>query len=338
MLNIFIKQYVYKQKYALIIFAIIVFISLFFVDNKNDNIESNTINIGFYIEDKNDEIIGEKLIEYKGIFKFLPYTDKKTLKDHILKGDLECGYIFKENFLNSILNGDIENKVTILNVNDSNIYKISYEVVFAQILDALSSDFLLKYLQDNFEGYNINELNENINKYFNYYIDNDETFKIQYETIDNKPLTADKNISPIREFIGLYIFIIALFGLTNAYENKFILRKINKKQKFIISQISIIIPIFMAILMGLILIFTFGIGENILKEIGYMLIYFIALVAFIEILYFLIPNKYMLYTSFPVFIILSLIICPIFIDFSLYLKPIKIIQMLLPLTYYLNLF
>ena len=141
----------------------------------------------------------------------------------------------------------------------------------------------------------------------------------------------------MREFIAMYIFILAMFGMATIYENKSILKNAKLKEKIMCSQISIFITVLMSTFLGFILIYTFKINEGIFKEILSMAWYFICLLIFVQILYFLLPNNYILYCTIPTIIIIALIICPIFIDLGTYLKPIQYLQKLFPVYHYLEL-
>lgn len=334
-IKLFTKQYFYKNKYSLIIFVFIALFSLFFFSPKAEK-DLNNIKIGFCIED--NEEISNNLLSYEGIFKFYKYNNETDLKNNVLNGNIDCGYIFKKDFLKNILDGKGKNQILLLKSEGSKSYKLSYEIVFSEVLYSITDDFFLKYIEDSpfLARYNKNDLHKKLKDYFEKSFEND-TFKFEYEVLGEKVEQINTSVSPVREFIAVYIFILAMFCLSAIYENKNTLKNAHFKEKFIFSQISIFITVLMSVILGFILIYTFKINNNIFKELYSIAWYFVCLLIFIEILYFILPNNYILYCTVPTIIILTLIICPIFIDLATYLPPIKYLQKLFPAYHYLNL-
>ena len=83
-------------------------------------------------------------------------------------------------------------------------------------------------------------------------------------------------------------------------------------------------------------IFITGISTNVLNEIRLMVLYTLLLTGFSSLLKALIKNIYVLCSLIPVTVLLSLIICPVFIDIGSIVPQARFVRLFLPTNYYLD--
>ncbi|MDE7286893.1 MAG: ABC transporter permease, partial [Lachnospiraceae bacterium] len=209
------KQYLQKHRLWIIFLLLLCFAaSIIGKADTSGKEEYRGIAVGVCWEDEKGKELFQMLENEEGIFRFLGYADKEEMIRHVENGTLECGYLFPEDFYEEVLKQGARNQVALYYSPASSAYKISYEVVFADLFQMLSEDILVQYFDGiGFETAGLLLLEEQ-------YAQNGSTFHFEYETVEQKDSEKTENLDTFRGCIGVMIFLMSLLGLGNAMEQE----------------------------------------------------------------------------------------------------------------------
>ena len=299
-----------------------------------------SISIGFV---SNDTAIQESLDNHNGIIKFKEYESAETLKEAVSAGSIQCGYIFNNDFTDRLLKGETKNLIELIDTPENIISMLSNLVVLATVMDTMSCEILVEDVlnQETFAGITAEDI-ESLKNYYEQYSSNGSTFSFDYNALyeDYKGSTNSINIfsylvTPVRGIVAIFVFIIALTSGLSWYKdrncNTYANIPLNKRP--VLKLLNISIPTVIAMLTGYFSLLLAGICDNYLHEIITILAYGLLCIAFAYILSSIV-NEYIYCGLIPVFILGSIICCPIFFNLANIIPAMKYLQNVFLPTYY----
>ena len=295
-----------------------------------------SINIGYCMSPSYEDI-SDSLLNHEGLLIFIPYTDTYTLSKDVTSGAIQCGYVFGDNL-------DILDKYTTPN---NPVSLLSDVVILSIIMTHSADDMLIEDIlnQRYFKDMSEEDINY-IRHTYEIYASGDKTFSFDYRALyddyagsSSLVNIAPYLITPMRGTIAIFIFIAALAAGVGTYRdiNCHIYANIPLRKRPYLRLLNISIPAFLSGTLGLIGIIIVGISDHILYECFSMLVYALLCTLFsFGLTYILKDNIY--YSLLPVFILGSVICCPIFFNLGNIIPTIKVLQHLFLHTYYFAIF
>lgn len=295
-----------------------------------------SINIGYCMNTSYDDI-SQSLSSHEGLLVFMPYADVSTLSDDVASGAIQCGYVF----------GDDLDILDCYSTPDNAISLLSDVVLLSIIMSHSADDMLIDDIlsQRYFSNMTTEDIDYIRHTYETYAI-GDKTFSFDYRALydDYKGSSSLVNIAPylitpMRGTIAIFIFIAALAAGVGTYRDIdcHIYANIPLRKRPYLRLLNISIPAISSGILGLIGIITVGISDHILYECFAMLAYALLCTIFcFGLTYLLRDNIY--FSMIPVFILGSVICCPIFFNLGNIIPTIKILQQLFLPTYYFTIF
>ena len=291
----------------------------------------------------NDTAIQESLNNHNGIISFKEYTSADSLKESVSAGSIQCGYIFNDDFSDRLLNGETKNLVELIDTPENIISMLSNLVVLATVMDTMSMEILVEDVlnQEAFIGITDEDI-ASLKNYYQLYSSNGSTFSFDYNAL-YEDYTGSSNsinifsylVTPVRGIVAIFVFIIALTSGLSWYKDKncntYANIPLNKRP--LLKLLNISIPTVIAMLTGYFSLLLAGICDNYLHEIFTMLAYGLLCIIFAYILSSIV-NEYIYCGLIPVFILGSIICCPIFINLANIIPAIKYLQNIFLPTYY----
>lgn len=284
--------------------------------------------------------IEKSLLEYQGFIRFRACKDQEEVRKRVASGKAECGYILGPGIHQGMEAGDIQKLVTVYRPPNSRLAGVINEIVFAKILGTYSPEFYLSYVEAALgkEGEDEAVIRKKAQEYYQEYLNNGSTFRFQFyggeEAVYEE---ADIHVIPVRGLMAVMIFLCGLCGLGDWKECKNNNRFFFTKHLWTVKTASLFLPMAFAAAVGLSCLYLTGNGKSVFLELEHMAAYLLLLEAF-----FLAADCFMrtgeaVYGIFPFAAMISLLLPPVFFDFSILYPPVKWIQLLLPVSWYLRL-
>lgn len=337
------KQYLMRHRIWLALFLAVGIFLCIFGERKKEDAAYCGISIGVLVQDDKGAELLAKLQEEEGIFHFLSFEEEAEMLRQIESGSLECGFVLPEGFYENLIRGRRMRQINLYYSPSSAAHKISYELVFSYLFELLSDQVLLDYVEYTkesgaFTKEEIEKISGEILERKEYYAQNGSTFSFVYEQIGKEEETEVQPLNTMRGCIAVLVFLMSLLGLAGCCELEGILQGITGRNRIKIKEVSLNISIFGSVFFGGIMLFLTGTGEGVKKEAMGLAVYFVVLQIYTRFLRLFVKKAEAVYGLIPVFILGSLLFCPVFIQIRTYLPAAAFAEKIFPVSYYLNLF
>ena len=301
---------------------------------------SASISIGFVTK---DESVKTSLLAHEGLLKFKEYDTSEELTQSVSAGSIQCGYIIKDDFTERITEGDNRDLIMLVTSPDNIVSTLSNLVMIATIIENTACELLVDDVlhRDFFENISDEDI-ASLRKYYEEYSSNGSTFAFDYDALyeDYKGSDASVNIfsylvTPVRGIVAIFVFIIALTGGLSWFKDKnsntYANIPLNKRPSLKLLIISI--PTVIAMISGYLSLLVAGICDNYLHEFFTMFIYGLLCIVATYVLSTIV-NEHIYCGLIPVFILGSIICCPIFFNLANLIPAFKYLQNIFLPTYY----
>lgn len=298
-----------------------------------------------------DKIVASLCDRESSSISFYTVDSENAFERDVQSGKAVCGYRFPANFekhLTDYIQGNMEDLpfdnavIQCMLIEDRIFVKLANEIVFSSLYDDVSITALKNYMQnstyiDNFSESDWNQLLALRNQYDNltldffafYYADGSEN-----NLINNSEAQSYLTL-PIR---GLVYALIVLASMTGAI---LLFRDIEKgffdaiplKKQNVLSYLYVMIPTSIAGIVGFFGILISGTSENIGMEIYNTILFVFMTIGFISILHMVLTTLDRFVSILPIFIIINLIVCPVFINIQTAVPAVAYIRWILPVNH-----
>ena len=254
------------------------------------------------------------------IIKFTEFDSEENGKTALLNREIETLWCF-------------DKKVRIINLEETEITKLTREKLFCLIFPSLSETLFHEYMRENISGGDTLS-KEELDSYYSY--KNVNTHIVDIVTID-----ADGNerenresivMSPVRGLLSVIVMLsaltVALYTLKDRKRGMFTLFQGGKRVLLtMLSILSALIPASVFLLLSL--LFT-GIWEGVIRELLGIAVLFMTSLSF-TLLLATVTSLSAFTVIMPVLTVASLFISPVFLNSSSF----SVIQLIFPTYYYL---
>lgn len=304
--------------------------------------------VGFYIDktspdyNKMSEII-DGLLCHDGMIKFASYDSRQSLENDVTSGTIQGGYVFSDDFYEKFVECDNRKLVELIESPDNSISILSNMIVLAVVMENAAGDVLIEdtISQDFFDGIPESDFMK-LQEEYRKYASNGSTFSFDYDTLyeDYKGSSKSMDISsylvtPVRGIVAIFIFITALTGGVSWFndKNSFTYANIPLNRRHTLKLLVISVPVVMTSIAGYLSLVITGICDNPLNELYVVTVYGILCIVFTCILT-MITTESLFSALIPVFILGSVICCPIFFNLANLIPAMKILQKLFMPSYF----
>lgn len=302
---------------------------------------STNIKTGIYTYDQDEytsQIVKQLTANETG-FIFVACTSEQELMELVASGELDCGYVLPADFSEAFV-ADINNSHMNVYTSPATLFvTISNEIVFHQLLQVYAVPIVTNYFSSVSEFQDALPIDyaTYIPDIYEDYMTNNSVFTIvTNSTGDYQNDTEQISMFPLYKFVGLLIFIAALFGLMNALkdEDQNIYLRLNKRNRLKFYILNIISNLLPAACIGYLTLLIYGTDKSPAALALHMLVYIIICLLF-TLLYRIIFRTYRFYiAALPILLACTLVLSPIFIDLTGFLPVLKFISKLFAPTYF----
>lgn len=309
--------------------------------------ETTGVNVVIYADDS-DTLSSEMekyLLDFEGIINFESVNSAGEVYDLVKTRKADCGYIFPKDLTERLADNVKLGAIESVSSPGSTMTAVANEFVITAFTNAYSYDLLKEYTlnSEDFAGYDETEIDHKLRAYYEKYLISGDTFSFEYEN-EHDNYVGEIDIIPellIHSACGicaLFIFISALAGGLTVYKDKSmgIFSVFKPFSKALLQYMDIFAPTMICGMAALISIMIMeGLHDlpiDILKTMGYIFL----CSGFCFVLKLIIPSPVIYASSLPVWIIGSIIFCPVFIDIPALIPKLTTFKYLFLPTYYLN--
>jgi len=319
------------------------------------------------------EKIADRLSKREGALRFLFCASEEEVRAQVASGRAQCGYVLSETLFGRLEEGRYTRSIKSYRSPASSQHTVCDEVLFAEIFSVYEemtfgeqvSDFFFfsqKSGEEDAAGKETGErkakeIKERADRLFEKYLYNGSTFQFTYETYSGndekgtegmqgkadraeRTETAEKNgIVPVRGIMAFMVYICSLCATLESIEDEEAGRTLRLRRKRLFQVLTIWIPTFFMNLMALAVFAVAGsldgfgsIGDELLKLLWYPVVMTLYGCMVKQIW----RSEESFLAAMPVLILSAAVVCPVFIDLSMFLPVLKVLEKFYPLSYYLR--
>lgn len=317
---------------------LLVFPVLIFFTVQLAKIDQNNLRVALYQgENKISNRIVKLLLEGESIFSFYEVESESKLKQDVLSGKADSGFVFKEDFDSKYKAGNLLNSIQFVASTTSRQSKVARETVYTAVYrvygEKIDKDTLNRELIDKNK---LSEAQELLRKQEDYYLAGDVVFSFDLRK-ENGGYTEIFNANKVNTGVGVCAVLLFLYVLVSSGSvylgKKAVYEKLSQKERNSFQKMYIFSSSFILASMSIMVI---KISNNSISTIRIITAVFLYLSLLLGWNYFLVrlwKSEMGFYSSIPIILILSIFISPVFIKMDVYILPIKILKWFIPTTY-----
>lgn len=313
----------------------------------------STIQVGIYLNLQNADSLAQSTYEIlladESIVQFHGYQKKEELLHDIKTKQIDCGYFLPDKLLEALAKNGSGDTIQVFYPPDSLSAKMLNEKVYGAIIQEYSFDILKEFVskEEIFSYMDSEQMNKELRNGYDLYRSNNSTFTFEYGYSENGKTDSNHSLTenpldyltlPIRGMLAVFILAAGFSGgllWYTDYKNG-IYQQVSGSLSGYVQFITIWIPVFYTGIASLLCIYLSGLNASFFTELASMLFYCILVTGFCSLLRLLIPTEIMYACAMPIIALVSLIACPVFTDFSIYIPSLKLLRLFLPPYYFLT--
>jgi len=332
---------------ALLIFLIGLPLCAFIISHIPKATESVPPRIGIVLLDQDSTSVNtaNSLISDTSVLEFYICNSYDELYQNIENKDTDCGYIFSKDLTRQLDSTSYKGCITLIKNSSEFISSLSNEIVFSALFRVYGKNIATNYINGSslFSSIKAHAI-QMTNEKYDYYVNGAATFHIDFDTLSNNgdisnlnPIEIEKSSFPIRGILAILIFVAGLFGCVQWLKDSEsgVFDPMSYSFQRISRILYIIIPTLLFAISSLITIYLANVQVSPWIELKSMVLYIILIIVFCLLLSYFIKKSTLLISLIPIFIIGSLVLCPIFINISAFLPVTNILNKLFIPYYYL---
>lgn len=312
--------------------------------------ETEDIRVALYARDTDkmaaDTI--EDLLKDTDVYQFYLCETEEELIQAVQRGEAECGYVFDENITERVAKEKYKNNIIQVKKTGSVMADSINETVFSSFFKFFTREMMINYVKSNSKFAQMDpEGLIQLEGTYDYYLNGNGTFRVEFKlfeegsTIMDTEIIETKSVGfPLRNVMAVLIMTGAVLGVLNWLTDRETGVFAPMRHDFVrVSRpLYVMIPTVLLALCSLCSMAAEGTMTSAGREIPVMAAYVILLTAVGTLATCLVKRSTWIISALPVLVIGSLVLCPVFIDLSLYIPGLRYAQRLFLPYYYMTMF
>jgi len=335
-----LNKRLYKKSVFIVILALIPIAVLAFSVAARQ--ESGFVTVALATEDKTDSIakeITKKLMGDNSLIHFLEYETPQLALKAVGDGTADAAWIFPSGMKEKIdefskVLTNYQPVVRVVEREEKITLRLAREKLSAAIYKYCARAYYMDFAKVNTKL--LSKLSED--ELYGYYDNLNITEQLfEFDAEKNSAMQskgAGYLIAPIRGLLSAVVLLCGLaailFFMQDEKNGTFSLVPLNKRSP--IAFACVMIAILNVAVMVFLSLYAGGLTTTVLREILSLILYAVSCSAFCLMLRKIIGNIKLLGALIPLFIIITIAVCPVFFDF----RKMLALQLLFPPTYYIN--
>lgn len=290
----------------------------------------------------------EELLENNSVYTFYLCDSEEMLYEDVRSGNAQCGYVFNSNVTEKIKDKKYDKIVKMVKKENSLIASVVNESFFSAYFKYFTKIILIDYVETNkgFSGMDPEGLVQ-LEGAYNVYLESDVTAGVDFEMLgdgedfsETEIIEVKESVFPLRSIMAILIMAGGMLGVVTWLSDREKGVFIPMRRDFVIAGqfLYVLIPTGFLGISTIVSLIVCKEADNILHECGAMLLYVAIITIFGAICCVTIKRSYTMVSIMPIVIIVSLIVCPVFMDLVLYIPALNLIRKILIPYYYIRLF
>lgn len=343
---LFQKRILKKPMFQITILLIPILLFLLFTFNKSsDSLVRVALISGN--DEYSQNFVKDLLDSSNHVISYYQCDDESQMRKDVLTGKAECGYIMPDDMPRKIAQFSSKKKqgiITAIVKKESISTKIVNEIIYGRLFSERAYPVLKDFINEKQPDRLTPAEDEKMYDAFSKYLIEPLMFSFEYadgsknDLLNNDDSSHNYYMLPVRGILSVLILVSSMSGVlmlsNDDRKNTWGFIRLSKRPAF--NYFYIFMSILPIAICSLAAIFITGISTNVLNEIRLMVLYTLLLTGFSSLLKALIKNIYVLCSLIPVTVLLSLIICPVFIDIGSIVPQSRFVRLFLPTNYYLD--
>lgn len=343
---LFQKRILKKPMFQITILLIPILLFLLFTFNKSsDSLVRVALISGN--DEYSQNFVKDLLDSSNHVISYYQCYDESQMRKDVLTGKAECGYIMPDDMPRKIAQFSSKKKqgiITAIVKKESISTKIVNEIIYGRLFSERAYPVLKDFINEKQPDRLTSAEDEKMYDAFSKYLIEPLMFSFEYadgsknDLLNNDDSSHNYYMLPVRGILSVLILVSSMSGVlmlsNDDRKNTWGFIRLSKRPAF--NYFYIFMSILPIAICSLAAIFITGINTNVLNEIRLMVLYTLLLTGFSSLLKALIKNIYVLCSLIPVTVLLSLIICPVFIDIGSIVPQARFVRLFLPTNYYLD--
>lgn len=343
---LFQKRILKKPMFQITILLIPILLFLLFTFNKSsDSLVRVALISGN--DEYSQNFVKDLLDSSNHVISYYQCYDESQMRKDVLTGKAECGYIMPDDMPRKIAQFSSKKKqgiITAIVKKESISTKIVNEIIYGRLFSEMAYPVLKDFINEKQPDRLTSAEDEKMYDAFSKYLIEPLMFSFEYadgsknDLLNNDDSSHNYYMLPVRGILSVLILVSSMSGVlmlsNDDRKNTWGFIRLSKRPAF--NYFYIFMSILPIAICSLAAIFITGISTNVLNEIRLMVLYTLLLTGFSSLLKALIKNIYVLCSLIPVTVLLSLIICPVFIDIGSIVPQSRFVRLFLPTNYYLD--
>ena len=343
---LFQKRILKKPMFQITILLIPILLFLLFTFNKSsDSLVRVALISGN--DEYSQNFVKDLLDSSNHVISYYQCYDENQMRKDVLTGKAECGYIMPDDMPRKIAQFSSKKKqgiITAIVKKESISTKIVNEIIYGRLFSERAYPVLKDFINEKQPDRLTSAEDEKMYDAFSKYLIEPLMFSFEYadgsknDLLNNDDSSHNYYMLPVRGILSVLILVSSMSGVlmlsNDDRKNTWGFIRLSKRPAF--NYFYIFMSILPIAICSLAAIFITGISTNVLNEIRLMVLYTLLLTGFSSLLKALIKNIYVLCSLIPVTVLLSLIICPVFIDIGSIVPQARFVRLFLPTNYYLD--
>ena len=332
---------------VLLIFLIGLPLCAFIISHIPKALESGAPRIGIVLLDLDSTSVdtANSLISDSSVLEFYTCDSSEELYRSIENGDTDCGYIFSKDLTNQLDNKSYKGCITLIKNSSEFISSLSNEILFSALFRVYGKNIATNYINEStlFSSIKSSAIKMTNEKY-DYYVNGAATFHIDYNTLSDNgdtnslsTIKVEKSSFPLRGILAILIFVAGLFGCVQWLKDSEngVFAPMSYSFQRISRILYIVIPTLLFAISSLLTIYLANVQVSLWVELKSMILYILLIIVFCSLLSYIIRKSSLMISLIPIFIIGSLVLCPVFINIATFLPVANILNKLFLPYYYL---
>ena len=343
---LFQKRILKKPMFQITILLIPILLFLLFTFNKSsDSLVRVALISGN--DEYSQNFVKDLLDSSNHVISYYQCYDEIQMRKDVLTGKAECSYNIPEYMHQKIAQFSSKKKqgiITAIVKKESISTKIVNEIIYGRLFSERAYPVLKDFINEKQPDRLTSAEDEKMYDTFSKYLIEPLMFSFEYadgsknDLLNNDDSSHNYYMLPVRGILSVLILVSSMSGVlmlsNDDRKNTWGFIRLSKRPAF--NYFYIFMSILPIAICSLAAIFITGISTNVLNEIRLMVLYTLLLTGFSSLLKALIKNIYVLCSLIPVTVLLSLIICPVFIDIGSIVPQSRFVRLFLPTNYYLD--
>ncbi len=307
-----------------------------------DEIKSSAVAV-IYTEDDDElaRIATDSLCSGDTSVRYIYVPDKDTFYEKIKSGKADFGYIIRENLSGRLDEKSYRGAIKLVAEESSYITSISNEIVFSRIFEAYAEQIAVNYVGTIEEADALREqIAASVRENFDEFMDNEDLSYFRFETLNDSggtsELEPDGTSFPLRGILGVMVMVAAMAGGVSycSDRNGGMFNSLTRRAGYVGAVVYVTVPTVLFALsaeLALMIMNEADASVELVKMPAYVLLLIIINV----VLALIVRDASMFAGAIPVFVVTSLVFCPIFFNLTAAVPAIRCLNYLLPVSYYL---